>query len=95
VVITGCENVGNVDQALHVARTFQPMTKDEDAALLERTKPKATAGEYEPFRTSSKYDGTAKTRSGSNKPRSERLVAAALSVTRRSSRSASPQHSIT
>jgi predicted aldo/keto reductase-like oxidoreductase len=60
VVITGCENVGDVDQAVAVARTFQPMTRDEATALLERTRPKATNGEYELFKTSSKYDGTAK-----------------------------------
>jgi predicted aldo/keto reductase-like oxidoreductase len=60
VVITGCENVGDVDQAVTVARSFQPLTKDEVTALLERTRPKATDGQFELFKTSSKYDGTAK-----------------------------------
>jgi len=60
VVITGCENERDVDQAVSVARSYEPMTREEVAALLERTKPKATAGEFELFKTSSKYDGTVK-----------------------------------
>jgi predicted aldo/keto reductase-like oxidoreductase len=59
VVITGCESIENVDQALSVARSFKPLGAEELTALLERTKPAAVAGKYELFKTASKFDGTA------------------------------------
>jgi len=59
VVITGCERVDDVDQALAVARDFKPYSPAEVSALLERTKPAAVAGKYELFKTASKFDGTA------------------------------------
>jgi hypothetical protein len=59
VVITGCESMENLDQALHAARTFKPMTNEEVSALLTRTATAASRGEYELFKTTSIYDGTA------------------------------------
>jgi predicted aldo/keto reductase-like oxidoreductase len=59
VVITGCESVENVDQALTVAREFKPFTPEEITALLERTRPAAIAGKYELFKTATQFDGTA------------------------------------
>jgi hypothetical protein len=35
------------------------MTRDEVAALLERTRPAALAGEFEPFKTTAHFDSTA------------------------------------
>src|SRR5437879_2473277 len=37
VVITGCESLANLQQALDVARNFKPLTTAESAALLART----------------------------------------------------------
>ena len=59
VVITGCESMEVLDQALDAARTFRPMTTAEEQALLARTKESALHGEYEPFKTSSIFDATA------------------------------------
>ena len=59
VVITGCESMENLEQALDAARTFKPLGDAEVNALLERTAQAASRGEYELFKTSSIYDGTA------------------------------------
>lgn len=47
VVITGCDSVAMVVQALKAARTFRPLTETQVAALLEKTKDKARNGEFE------------------------------------------------
>lgn len=60
VVITGCEDMEDLEQALTAARTFQPMTEDHVDNLLAKTKQLASRGEYELFKTTSIYDGTAK-----------------------------------
>ncbi|MGD0815617.1 MAG: aldo/keto reductase [Verrucomicrobiota bacterium] len=60
VVITGIDSQELLDQAFEAARTFRPMSQDEVAALLARTASAAESGEYEPFKTSKKYDSTAK-----------------------------------
>lgn len=59
VVITGCESMENLEQALTAARTFKPMSEDEVSSLLSRTAQPASRGEYELFKTTSIYDGTA------------------------------------
>jgi predicted aldo/keto reductase-like oxidoreductase len=59
VVITGCESVKDVEQALEAARTFRPMSKDEVAKLLEKTAAAAANGKFEPFKTTNEFDGTA------------------------------------
>lgn len=59
VVITGCESMENLEQALAAARTFKPLGDAEVDALLARTAQAASRGEYELFKTSSIYDGTA------------------------------------
>jgi aryl-alcohol dehydrogenase-like predicted oxidoreductase len=59
VVITGCESMENLDQALTAARTFQPMSEDQVTKLLSKTAEAASRGEYELFKTTSVYDGTA------------------------------------
>jgi predicted aldo/keto reductase-like oxidoreductase len=60
VVITGCDTQQRVDQAFEAVRTFKPLTKTEIAALLERTREAALTGKYELFKTSTRYDSTAK-----------------------------------
>jgi aryl-alcohol dehydrogenase-like predicted oxidoreductase len=59
VVITGIDSTEILDQACEVARTFTPMTSAELSSLLARTAAAAARGEFEPFKTSSIFDGTA------------------------------------
>ena len=59
VVITGCENMENLDQAINAARTFQPLSNEQVSNLLAKTAKAAARGEYELFKTTSIYDGTA------------------------------------
>lgn len=60
VVITGIEMPERLQQALHVVKNFKPMTKEEVAAVLAKTKEAAARGEYERFKTSVRFDSTAK-----------------------------------
>jgi aryl-alcohol dehydrogenase-like predicted oxidoreductase len=59
VVITGVDSMAVLDQACDVVRTFEPMSGGEVAALLARTADAARHGEFELFKTSSIFDGTA------------------------------------
>jgi aryl-alcohol dehydrogenase-like predicted oxidoreductase len=59
VVITGIGNVDLLNQALDVARNFQPMTDTEREELLAKTAEAAAAGTYELFKTSQHHDSTA------------------------------------
>ena len=59
VVITGCENMEDLDQALNAARTFKPLSEEQVTALLARTSQAAARGKFELFKTTSVYDGTA------------------------------------
>ena len=59
VVITGCDSMEILDQAVDAARTFRPMAAPQVARLLARTADAARRGEFELFKTSSVYDGTA------------------------------------
>jgi predicted aldo/keto reductase-like oxidoreductase len=58
VVITGCESLQILQQALDAARTFKPMSTDEVARLLAKTESAATKGEYEKYKTTHNFDGT-------------------------------------
>ena len=60
VVITGIDSEQILDQACEVARTFKPLSEEAVTALLARTSKVAAKGEFEPFKTSSIFDGTAK-----------------------------------
>jgi predicted aldo/keto reductase-like oxidoreductase len=60
VVITGMEKMGILDQAFEAVKSFQPMAKDQVAAILEKTKSDAMTGKFEPFKTTVKFDGTAR-----------------------------------
>lgn len=59
VVITGCQNQRDLDQAFEAVRTFRPLSPAEVGALLQKTAPVAVNGAYELFKTSSIYDATA------------------------------------
>jgi predicted aldo/keto reductase-like oxidoreductase len=58
VVITGCDSMGVLDQAIDAALRFQPLAPEAVTALLDRTRDAARQGEYEKFKTSQKFDGT-------------------------------------
>ena len=58
VVITGCDSLKILQQALDVARSFQPMAKEDVAALLAKTAKAAQSGEFEMYKTSHHFDGT-------------------------------------
>jgi aryl-alcohol dehydrogenase-like predicted oxidoreductase len=59
VVITGIDSLAILDQALAAMRTFRPLSDPEVKSLLAKTAPAAAGGEFEPFKTSSIFDGTA------------------------------------
>jgi aryl-alcohol dehydrogenase-like predicted oxidoreductase len=59
VVITGCESIERLNQALEAFASFRPMNSEQVAALLAKTKAAAMTGKYEPFKTTANFDGTA------------------------------------
>jgi len=59
VVITGCDSMERLHQALEAARTFKPLTEMQLSALLSKTKAAALTGRLEPFKTTAQFDGTA------------------------------------
>jgi aryl-alcohol dehydrogenase-like predicted oxidoreductase len=58
VVITGCDSMKILEQALEAARTFRPMSDAEVRALLAKTAKAASSGEFELFKTTSIFDST-------------------------------------
>jgi len=58
VVITGCDSMEILNQALNATRTFKPMSKSEVAALLAKTSSAAAKGEFEQYKTTHNFDGT-------------------------------------
>jgi aryl-alcohol dehydrogenase-like predicted oxidoreductase len=59
VVINGCDSMERLDQAFEAARTFKPLTQAQLAALVAKTRQAAMTGKYEPFKTTTQFDGTA------------------------------------
>lgn len=60
VVINGMESMERLEQALEAVRTFKPMSKEQITALLARTEKLAATGQWEPFKTTPRFDGTAR-----------------------------------
>jgi predicted aldo/keto reductase-like oxidoreductase len=58
VVITGCDSLSILEQALKAARGFKPLGSSEVASLLARTAEAAEAGQFELYKTSHQFDGT-------------------------------------
>jgi predicted aldo/keto reductase-like oxidoreductase len=58
VVITGCDSMRILDQAIGAARSFRPMSPTEVEALLSKTEIAAQAGKYEQYKTTHTFDGT-------------------------------------
>jgi predicted aldo/keto reductase-like oxidoreductase len=59
VVITGCDSMKVLEQAMEAARTFQPLSDSVRQALLDRTAEVAKAGSLELYKTSNTFDSTA------------------------------------
>jgi len=59
VVITGVDSMEILEQAFEAARTFRPMSKAQVKSLLGKTAKAASRGEFELFKTTSIFDGTA------------------------------------
>ena len=58
VVITGCDSMPILEQALSAARSFQPLAKQQVAALLDKTAGASAKGEFELYKTTHNFDGT-------------------------------------
>lgn len=58
VVITGCDSMQILEQALNAARNFRPFEAREREALLAKTSHAAEQGKYELYKTSHHFDGT-------------------------------------
>jgi aryl-alcohol dehydrogenase-like predicted oxidoreductase len=58
VVITGCNSLAILEQALEAARSFSPMSKEQRSALLSRTAKTAEGGKYELYKTDTIFDAT-------------------------------------
>ena len=59
VVITGIDKPQILDQAFQAAKTFKILTQPEFDALLSKTQQVASTGQYELFKVSAHFDGTA------------------------------------
>jgi hypothetical protein len=58
VVITGCDSLPILQQALQAVRSFQPMDPSQVTALLARTAKAAEAGQFELYKSTHQFDGT-------------------------------------
>jgi aryl-alcohol dehydrogenase-like predicted oxidoreductase len=58
VVITGCDSMEILQQAIDAAHSFKPLGAIEVSTLLAKTAPVADKGEYERYKTSNQFDGT-------------------------------------
>jgi predicted aldo/keto reductase-like oxidoreductase len=60
VMITGCDSMGILNQAIDTAIHFQPLSDRAVESLLDRTREVAQTGKFERFKTSDYFDSTAK-----------------------------------
>jgi uncharacterized protein len=58
IVITGCDSMEILQQALAAARSFKPMSKNDVASLLAKTSSAAANGQYEQYKSTHNFDGT-------------------------------------
>jgi aryl-alcohol dehydrogenase-like predicted oxidoreductase len=60
VVVTGCESMENLNQALEAAQNFVELTPSEKLALIVKTAKVAQNGQFELYKSSEVFDGTTK-----------------------------------
>jgi len=58
VIITGCDSIPILEQALKAARSFRPLSEEERSALLAKTARAGAGGKYELYKTSDHFDAT-------------------------------------
>jgi predicted aldo/keto reductase-like oxidoreductase len=58
-VVTGCDSLPILQQALDAARSFSPMNEDTLLALLAKSAKAAKSGKYERYKTQTIHDATA------------------------------------
>jgi predicted aldo/keto reductase-like oxidoreductase len=58
VVITGCDSMRILEQALNAARSFHPLSDSQRAELLARTANLASSGAFELYKTTQTFDST-------------------------------------
>lgn len=59
-VITGCESLALLEQALEAARSYRPLSETERSALLSRTAGAAEGGGSEDYKTTTMFDATSR-----------------------------------
>ena len=60
VVITGCDSIERVEQAIQILKNFRPMSGAEMIALRKRTATRNEAGILEGYKSTGGFDGTIK-----------------------------------
>ena len=60
VVITGCDSMQILQQALDTAKNFRGLDAEQVSAILQKTETVAQKGEFELYKTSHNFDGTYK-----------------------------------
>ena len=58
VVITGCDSMPILQQALNAARDFRPLSRQQVDAILAKTAKAAQNGRFEPYKVTHDFDGT-------------------------------------
>ncbi|MEA3187892.1 MAG: hypothetical protein QOD99_1722 [Chthoniobacter sp.] len=58
VVITGCDTMPILQQALEAARGFRPLSEEKLSELLGKTEALAHTGKFEPYKNSHHFDST-------------------------------------
>jgi uncharacterized protein len=58
VVITGCDSLPILEQALEAARTFRPLPPEEISRILAKTEHAAKTGRHELYKTGDVFDAT-------------------------------------
>jgi uncharacterized protein len=58
VVITGCDSLRILQQAIDTAKAFKPLNGNEVSVLLEKTTQAARDGQFEEYKTTHNFDGT-------------------------------------
>lgn len=56
-IVSGMDSEQLLAANVAAARDFEPLSSDEQAALLERTKQAGLTGKFEPFKTAPNFDG--------------------------------------
>ena len=59
-VITGCESLARLEQALEAARSYRPLSDAERSALLAKTAGAAEDGSREGYKTTTAFDATSR-----------------------------------